>query len=469
MSASFVPKKGPQNTGNRIAWNWFQDIVRRSNNGQESVQLGQGATGDTAVRAIVEHNLFVRASGDAEIISSKSAYNILRHNTFRECKAQLVLRYGNHVRVEGNWFFGQSGIRAYGTGQRIVNNYIEGGSTGISTYGGGKLANGDILYLPFVDSLIAHNTIVDCSRHGISVGVRNGHPALVEQIPSKNCKIVNNIIVGSRGDMVVDGGDKGNTYSGNIAYPTSRAKVGYEGDGVLVADPKLEKVDGIWRLTKNSLAVNAGAPIGDLDNDIEGQKRDGKPDTGCDEISGTPVRYPPLEPKNVGPRWMAGDPSAIARIPNPQPTPKIQKRKKAARIGKKPHPVATKRNADGSIVVQVEDFALFNKAEVQTVEGAAGGKAVLMKAENSQAEATVDLEPGTYIIQLDTRSNGSDHDAIYFSLAGQETRSYRSDKGFGPVKGTVGAKIAKGGPQNLIVRTGEDGVLADQIVIRRAK
>ena len=95
-----------ENTDNVFDHNHYKDFIRISYNGQEGVQLGGGTASILcATRAVVEHCLFDNVSADAEIISDKSSHNTLRYNTFRNCKAGLVLRSGRSCVVEGNFFF----------------------------------------------------------------------------------------------------------------------------------------------------------------------------------------------------------------------------------------------------------------------------------------------------------------------------------------------------------------------------
>jgi hypothetical protein len=42
-------------------------------------------------------------------------------------------------------------------------------------------------------------------------------------------------------------------------------------------------------------------------DDIDGQRRDGPRDVGCDQTSDAPALHLPLAPKDVGPDWMKRD------------------------------------------------------------------------------------------------------------------------------------------------------------------
>ena len=65
---------------------------------------------------IVEHNLLVNCSGEAEIISVKSSKNTIRYNTIRNSTGNLTLRAGKNNLVYGNFVFGtgnQGGLRIF--------------------------------------------------------------------------------------------------------------------------------------------------------------------------------------------------------------------------------------------------------------------------------------------------------------------------------------------------------------------
>jgi len=54
---------------------------------------------------------------------------------------------------------------------------------------------------------------------------------------------------------------------------------------------------------------------------VAAQPRQGKLDVGCDQASDAPILRRPLEPKDVGPSWMKGDPACLRRIESPKPIP----------------------------------------------------------------------------------------------------------------------------------------------------
>ncbi|MHC4406359.1 MAG: polysaccharide lyase 6 family protein [Planctomycetota bacterium] len=312
-----------QNTHNQFDHNYFKDILRRSRNGQEAVQIGQGGFSDrTSQFAVVEHCLFDNASGDAEIISNKSSDNIYRYNTFRNCKAMLVLRGGNRAWVEGNFFFNNlGGIRVHNSDHVIVNNYIEG-STGPGIY----MPTGARHYGPVNYCVVAHNTIVNCAR-GLHVGQRNVQATEWDLKIAWN-DFLKNLVVSDHGVAIQDDGSHVSTWRGNMVWTTGDARPGLEHEGVALADPGLVRQGGILRLgSADSPAVNGPsvdfrdvrAAVPGAETDVDSQPRDDLPDVGCDEWSEESARRGPMSPEEVGPDWMRGDPSSLPRLPRREP------------------------------------------------------------------------------------------------------------------------------------------------------
>jgi len=322
-----------ENTHNRFDHNHFKDIKRRSSNGQEAIQFGQGGLSDRMPQhSLAEFNLFDNASGDAEIISNKSCYNTIRYNTFRNCSAMLVLRGGSHAHVEGNFFINNAGgIRVHDSYHTIVGNYIEGcRRAGIympTAAGLGELG----YYGPVNYCVVAHNTIVNAGKVGLHIGEPNMQGKELWRVQLCNNTFIGNLIVGNRGVLVRDDGALRSTWRNNIVWATGEADVGYEHQGIKRVDPGMAKKDGLYRPSNKKSAVvdppspnfrDVNAPIPGLTTDMDGQKRGSKLDIGADELSDEPPVRRPLTPKDVGPTWMQGDPSKIQRIKSPRPIPK---------------------------------------------------------------------------------------------------------------------------------------------------
>jgi nitrogen regulatory protein PII len=206
---------------------------------------------------VVEHNLFVNCSGEAEMISMKSSANTFRYNTVRNSAGNISLRAGRHNTVYGNYVFGtgnQGGIRMYEDDHKIFNNYI---------------ATGQALIANRADAI---------------------HAAV------KNAVIVNNTFLGS---VALTG--TGNVFANNItsAAPSIGGATG--GNNLMADAAGLMKVGEVMVIGMGSKAIDASMgsyPF--VMDDVNGQPRD-KPDIGADELSTAPSLYGPLTVKDVGP------------------------------------------------------------------------------------------------------------------------------------------------------------------------
>ncbi|MDA8975120.1 discoidin domain-containing protein [Akkermansiaceae bacterium] len=171
-----------------------------SENGYESIRIGDSSSQAHDMRVIIEENVFYhaiwRADGekpnDMEIISNKTKGNIIRNNTFLESYGQITLRHGDACVVEGNYIIGggyysgssilrnsanpyQSGIRVIGQDHIIRNNYLENliGNNlraALSVLGGesgwddGNGSGGDNGYEAADSAEVYHNTFIDCKE-----------------------------------------------------------------------------------------------------------------------------------------------------------------------------------------------------------------------------------------------------------------------------------------------------------------
>jgi len=471
------------NTHNRFAYNYFKDIERRWNNGQEAIQIGQGGLSDrTSQFATAEFNLFDNASGDAEIISNKSAHNTYRYNTFVRCNAMLVLRGGSHATVVGNYFFGNTGgIRVHDGYHTIVGNYIQD-SSGHGIYM--PTCSGEeehTLYGPVTNCVVAHNTIVNCGGVGLYLNEPNKHSASRWRVPLVNNEIIGNLVVSDKGTLFRDDGSLTTTWRGNIAWPTGDAAVGLEVEGISVADPGLVQVDGLWRLPADgSPAIDPPSTnyrdvnirISGLDSDMDGQPRDRYADVGADEVSEAAATRGPLTPADVGPVWMAGDPARVKRIPNPQVVPSVEEAKAGLyRVGPPLDVEATVQltiGADGRGIVEAEALLLESGATIVDVADASGGKAVLLPTTNSQGRATVYLAKGVYDLSMYLKADDSDHDAARVTIGLVSVRTYPKRPGVtaAGVQSTR-AEVDADGVYELTLIAGESGVIADRIEFRR--
>jgi poly(beta-D-mannuronate) lyase len=246
-------------TNTRIDHNYFHDVSAGGGNGRETIRLGCcGEMFDLHETGnIVEHNLLVNCSGEAEIISIKASRNTVRYNTIRNSAGNLTLRAGKNNSIHGNFVFGtgnQGGLRVFDSGHKIWNNYVQTGSA--------------------------------------LIGNRSGpiHAALTNAI------IVNNTFIGS-----VTLAGSGNVFANNITSAAPTLGGAMSTGNLSATDAGLMKVGEVMAITATSKAVDAS--MGSYEfvmDDVNGQPRN-KPDVGADEWSMAPSLYGPLTVKDVGP------------------------------------------------------------------------------------------------------------------------------------------------------------------------
>jgi hypothetical protein len=241
---------------NHLHHNVFRDIKRLSSNGQEAVQLaGPGGAGThQAMNTLVEHNLFLRASGDREAISIKGPWNVVRWNVFKDMDAAINLRGSSDCVIEGNVHINTRAMRVCGERHRIVNNYFQGSSIFIS--------HGSPGYGPARDNLIAHNTIVG-SKSGIVIGAQS-QP--IGRRAEKN-RLINNIVVARKKydpivlqpeDEAANVFDRNLLWAGGGGIRMPEAPAGsksFQGDPLITPDPN----EYVPVLKEGSPALNQGA------------------------------------------------------------------------------------------------------------------------------------------------------------------------------------------------------------------
>jgi len=247
---------------------------------------------------IVEHNLFIQTRGENENICNKSCNNIYRYNTFGEGVSELSLRHGNHCEVYGNFFVGSEGIRFYGDNHKIYNNYFEGCSPAIS------IGNGDGIIPP--DKLVMHdrpdsvqvvfNTLINNKVNVIMAGRNAG-------LGATYITFSNNLIAGGGPAVKISGTIVHPLWEGNMIWNTDGAGT-IPQSGYVSADPllKQDKI-GVYHIQSGSHAI--GKSVGSypyVTNDMDGQTRTGKPDTGADQYSSAKILNSILTTNKVGPR-----------------------------------------------------------------------------------------------------------------------------------------------------------------------
>ncbi len=297
--AVYISTKGPSQY-NLVAWNHFLNVStprivfnRNDGNGMESVLIGTERTID--MHAIVEYNLFENIKGDmSEIISNKSGGNTYRYNTFLNNESMLTLRTGNNCLVEGNFFFNnKGGIRTFGSGHVITNNYIEGSQNGW-WWASISVGYGSKIYDVADNTKVINNTIVSPKGKALIIG------ASTQPVQPRNVLLMNNLVI-SQQDMAIDeinGSEV--TYLNNFLSLRESAAPGKKGDGISEVFVNTLK-DGVFlRPTDNSAVIGAGVSNEFVKFDMDGQVRKAVPDVGADEVSSEPKLRRPLMAKDVG-------------------------------------------------------------------------------------------------------------------------------------------------------------------------
>jgi hypothetical protein len=204
---------------------------------REVMAMGIADSQDVVTNNVVEYNLFENCDGENEIITVKTSNNKFRYNTFKNSMGSLSFRLGSDNEAYGNYFYGEGasanwdddnyqtgGIRVYGSGHLIYDNYMEG-LTGISWRRPILIDSGDTSDSTGADShetpsnlSVYDNTIVDSVGGGIHIGSDN-----YGNMPY-NISVDNNLVVGSEGILFNNyANDSSNTWSGNRAYATGAA------------------------------------------------------------------------------------------------------------------------------------------------------------------------------------------------------------------------------------------------------
>ncbi len=301
--------------------NHFRNFYPGTQNGYETIRAGSSTYSHSASFTTIQDNLFENCDGEGEIVSIKTRQVWVRRNTFRNCRGMLTLRNTHQCVVESNWFFDNgskdsAGIRIFGRGHEVFNNYMQGlkgagimirtGDIEMRTQSRHEMeqANNGVFdaaqwgqYQRPENALVAFNTVIDCGI-GIDIGdKREQYP-----LPPRNCRILNNLFQGN-GELIRVVSEPENwTWSGNLNLAGGTAAAGGEEQMIRTAAGALAETGGWYPLVAGNVAVDAAekAPA-TITDDIEGQPREGKPDVGADELSAARPERAPLTAKMVGP------------------------------------------------------------------------------------------------------------------------------------------------------------------------
>jgi poly(beta-D-mannuronate) lyase len=269
-----------------IHHNYFHDFTSPGGNGAETIRFGLSGLSLSSGYGLIEHNLFVRCTGENELISNKSSANTYRYNTIIDSPGgELTLRHGNDCIVYGNYFRNSAGMRIFGDRHRIFSNYFEA-ATGINIGNGdGEVADGAPLtsHDRPDDNVIAFNTLVNNTRNYFQTGRTNG-------LGATNTVFANNIVQGGGAGASLSGPYTGGVWGGNILWQTAGA--GDTPPGTFdEIDPLLAaRANGIFRPRPGSPAIDSAAgTYAEVIVDMDGQPRGELKDRGADEASSAPV------------------------------------------------------------------------------------------------------------------------------------------------------------------------------------
>jgi hypothetical protein len=169
---------------------------------------------------VIERNLFVRCTGENEMLSIKSGSNLIRDNTLLDSPgAQLTLRHGNENSVRRNYLRGTDGIRIFGDRNRVSENYFEGNTVAIQIGNGdGEVADGAALTShdrPDA-AVIALNVLVNNVRNIVMASRDKG-------LGATDATIAHNVIEGGGPAAVIDGPFPGAVWRDNTVWTTAGA------------------------------------------------------------------------------------------------------------------------------------------------------------------------------------------------------------------------------------------------------
>ena len=328
-----------------IHHNHFVDIPEgKLGNGYETLQLiTEGNPWDPEpghCGTLIEYNLFERCNGEGEIISVKSNGNLLRRNTFRDCRGALVLRHGDDNVVSENFFFGDGepragGVRLQGTDQVVVNNLFHSTTKSVILMAGTY----DDLYVQTERALVAFNTFVG-DRSPLVIGLL--HSSFSVGTPPKDCVIANNAILSRTPDGGAENSDfqtvsirqddepvnftwEGNIIDGELEIPAR--------NGIKIAKINMRYLPtGVVAPAESSVLIgNAEGHYPDITTDILGNSRGERKTVGCVEF--------PVQEKGGGPLTVAdvGINAVVIDVPVASPV----------------------ADFDGDGVVGISDFLLF--------------------------------------------------------------------------------------------------------------
>ncbi|MBP1692022.1 MAG: hypothetical protein H6Q32_1374, partial [Bacteroidetes bacterium] len=154
------------------------------------------------------------------------------------------------------------------------------------------------------DAVIAYNTLVD-NESGLEIGFDGaGFQTNWWFYPPQGLTVANNILVSSKDTAIrIFTAPLNSTWTGNIVHAKGSGKLpAFKSNGVLEADPLLERSEGFLRPSAKSPALGAAREIAfHVRQDVEGQSRKSPYDVGADQRSDEKALNRPLTARDVGP------------------------------------------------------------------------------------------------------------------------------------------------------------------------
>lgn len=253
-----------QNNNHQVDHNYFGYHQTLGSNGGETMRIGTSKYSLSTSGTLVEANYFDRCDGEMEIISVKSCGNVIKNNTFFECRGTLTFRHGHDNLAEGNFFLGNGkdntgGVRIINERNSAINNYFYG-LKGYRFRGALVIMNGVPnspinRYNQVIEGVFSNNTFVNCDHIQLCAG-----SDAERSLPPVDSKIENNIFYTDTPKKIftvyddISGIEFINNYSNKGVEPL---------EGIQMEQLNMELVKneaGVWK-PQSSAIKNAGCSI----------------------------------------------------------------------------------------------------------------------------------------------------------------------------------------------------------------
>ncbi len=382
--------------------NYFGERPRLGGPHGETMQIGDSYTSMTPSHTQVENNLFERCNGEVEIISSKSNFNVFRHNVFFESEGSLVLRHGNYANIDGNIFIGNDnskfigGIRVINTGHWITNNYFyklkgEEFRSPLAVMNGIPKSPLN-RYNQVTDVVVAYNTYVDCETpFQFSVGANTSKSDVLPASEIRSARpirtiVANNIIYDQQQDnkAIVKAYDTIEDVHFENNYANYSDTSGLVKKGISQEDMEMQKVSN-WLFVpeQNIENVYQGFDFESIQKDLLGANREKNNSVGAITVP-TQSDKIAIQKKQYGPQWF---------------TP-VQKKEKSKTITvKNPNDLVSalvKANAGDVLELKAATYKLAEPLKISkeiTIKSSSKRKAVLT-FENKNTNPLFQMLPG---------------------------------------------------------------------------